>query len=64
MFDSGPVAFGIAVIKKIQVATVDPFHAQSVLDRTPILLRARRDFCHISEDAVGVAAVLAVQFID
>lgn len=64
LLDSGSVALSISVIEEILVTAVNPFHAQGVLDRTPILLRARRDFCHIGEDAIGVATILAVQLLD
>jgi len=64
LFNPSPVAFGIAVIKKILITAVNALHAKSVLDRTPILFRPRGDFGCKGENAVGIAAIFAIQFFD
>ena len=39
-------------------------HATEVLDRTPVLFRSRGNLRHVSQDSVGVGAVLAVDLLD
>ncbi len=58
------VAVAVAEIGEVVVAQVRARAARGVLDRAEVLLGARGDFARVGDQAVGVAAVVAVDPLD
>src|SRR5437867_2561574 len=58
------IGTSVSEVEKLVVARMRPRPAVGVLDRTEVLLGTRGDLAHVSDQPVGVAAVVAVEPLD
>jgi len=62
--ETGAITAGITKFEKLVIALMRVGDLECVLDRAPILLCPAADFPDVSDDAVGVTAIRAVQRLD
>ena len=63
LFDMLPIFLGIAEIEEILVSAVRAFHAPGVFDGAPVLFSSGGNLGKVTENSVGIGAIVAVKFL-